>query len=106
MHTTAFHAGGGRQRRHASRCPTACTAFHDYQLHLDGRRDRQFSVDGQLVHRYRQPAHRACTAWPFDAPQYLLLNIAIGGVLGGAVDDRIFPVTMEVEHVRVYQAPR
>lgn len=42
-------------------------------------------------------------AWPFDAPQYLLLNVAIGGDLGGAVDERIFPVTLEIDHVRVYQ---
>ena len=32
-----------------------------------------------------------------------LLNLAIGGDLGGAVDDRIFPVTLEIEHMRVYQ---
>ena len=44
-------------------------------------------------------------AWPFDFPQYLLLNIAIGGNLGGAVDNSIFPVTLEIEHVRVFQKP-
>jgi hypothetical protein len=27
------------------------------------------------------------------------------GVLGGAMDDGIFPVTMEIEHVRVWQPP-
>jgi beta-glucanase (GH16 family) len=41
--------------------------------------------------------------WPFDYPQYLLLNIAIGGDLGGPIDDAIFPVTLEVDYVRVYQ---
>jgi hypothetical protein len=39
-------------------------------------------------------------------PQLLLLNVAIGGDLGGPVDDSIFPMTMEVDCVRVYQAPR
>jgi hypothetical protein len=29
--------------------------------------------------------------------------VAIGGFLGGPVDDKIFPVTMEVDYVRVYQ---
>jgi len=47
--------------------------------------------------------HTGYNAWPFDRPQYLLLNIAIGGTLGGTVDDTIFPVQMEIEHVRVYQ---
>jgi hypothetical protein len=34
-----------------------------------------------------------------------LLNIAIGGDRGGSIDNTTFPVTMEIDHVRVYQAP-
>jgi beta-glucanase (GH16 family) len=43
--------------------------------------------------------------WPFDAPQYLILNIAVGGTWGGekGVDDAVFPQRMEVDYVRVYQ---
>ena len=41
--------------------------------------------------------------WPFDAPQFMILNVAVGGDLGGAVDDAIFPVQMVVDYVRVYQ---
>jgi beta-glucanase (GH16 family) len=43
--------------------------------------------------------------WPFDSPQYLILNIAVGGDWGGqqGVNDAIFPVQMEVDYVRVYQ---
>ncbi len=46
--------------------------------------------------------------WAFDAPQFLIVNIAVGGGFGGAVDDSIFPARMEIDHVRVYQesAPR
>lgn len=53
------------------------------------------------------PGERASLVerWPFDKPQFLILNIAVGGGLGGAVDDAVFPVSMEVEHVRVYRAP-
>jgi beta-glucanase (GH16 family) len=42
--------------------------------------------------------------WPFDKPHYFLMNIAVGGNLGGleGVDDSIFPATMEVDYVRVY----
>ena len=80
----------------------ACSAFHDYQLHWTAD-ELAIGIDGVVYYRYPNPrAGRA--AWPFDAPQYLLLNIAIGGTLGGAVDETIFPVTMEIEHVRVYQA--
>jgi hypothetical protein len=31
------------------------------------------------------------------------MNIAIGGDLGGKVDDSIFPVEFQIEHVRVYK---
>jgi len=43
--------------------------------------------------------------WPFSKPFYFLMNIAVGGNWGGlqGVDDTIFPATMEVDYVRVYQ---
>lgn len=84
--------------------PSACTAFHDYQLHWTAD-EIAIGVDGAVFHRYRNP-RSGRAAWPFDAPQYLLLNIAIGGTLGGAVDDSIFPRTLAIEHVRVWQAAR
>ncbi|GAA0858597.1 hypothetical protein GCM10009114_28800 [Aliiglaciecola litoralis] len=46
-------------------------------------------------------------AWPFDHPYHLILNLAIGGQwgrAGGPIDDRLFPVRMEVDYVRIYQA--
>jgi len=45
--------------------------------------------------------------WPFDKPFYFLMNIAVGGTWGGSqgVDDTIFPATMEVDYIRVYQKP-
>ena len=40
---------------------------------------------------------------PFDYPQYLKLNLALGGSWGGQIDDSIFPQTFEIDYVRVYQ---
>jgi beta-glucanase (GH16 family) len=39
----------------------------------------------------------------FRKPFYLILNMAIGGTLGGAVDAASFPLYMYVDYVRVYQ---
>ena len=86
----------------------ACGAFHRYQM-LWTERDITFGVDGvnDLTYpRLDVGAAGAARAWPFDGPQFLLLNLAIGGDLGGPVDDSIFPVTMEVDYVRVWQAPK
>ena len=92
---------GGAAQGAATQISDACTAFHDYQLHWTAD-EISFGVDGVVYFRYPNP-RTGRRFWPFEAPQVLILNIAIGGALGGAVDDGIFPVTMEVEHVRVWQ---
>lgn len=46
-------------------------------------------------------------AWPFDKPQYLILNIAVGGASGGqqGIGQSIFPQRMCIDYLRVYQTP-
>jgi beta-glucanase (GH16 family) len=40
---------------------------------------------------------------PFQHPQYIILNLAIGGDSGGKIDDTAFPMQFVVDYVRVYQ---
>ena len=40
---------------------------------------------------------------PFSKPQYLLINLALGGSWGGDIDDSIFPQRYLVDYIRVYQ---
>ena len=40
---------------------------------------------------------------PFRRPQYVLLNLALGGDNGGEIDDAAFPMKYEIDYVRVYQ---
>lgn len=99
VHMAAGH--GGQAAGGATRLPTACTAFHNYQVHWTPQH-LHFSIDG-VVHFHYPNLKLGPSAWPFDQANFLILNLAIGGDLGGPVDDAIFPVAMEVEHVRVYQ---
>jgi beta-glucanase (GH16 family) len=48
------------------------------------------------------PSH---LAWPFDQDFHFIFNIAVGGNWGGVqgVDTNIFPTSMIVDYVRVYQ---
>jgi beta-glucanase (GH16 family) len=80
----------------------ACTAFHKYQLTWDSSAIT-IGVDGINYFTYTKPAGSANDRWPFDNPQYMLLNLAVGGVLGGTVNNTSFPNRMEVDYVRVYQ---
>ena len=44
--------------------------------------------------------------WPFDQPAYLIMNVAVGGNLGGTVDINDIPdMRMMIDYVRVYKAP-
>lgn len=80
--------------------------FHVYAVAWDDSR-MEFSVDGRKYFTYENE-HTGKAAWPFDDPQYLILNLAIGGDWGGrkGIDDAIFPQRMEVDYVRVYQRTR
>ena len=91
----------GTQRGGSTQVSDACTAYHNYQLTWT-REQILVGVDNVNYFRFANPG-TGYAAWPYDKPQYLLLNLAIGGAMGGTVDDAIFPVSMDVDYVRVYQ---
>lgn len=78
-----------------------CGSFHRYQMSWNQERV-VFGVDDENYHQYIN-SHKGFEEWPYDQPFYFILNVAIGGTLGGTVNDSIFPVTMEVDYIRVYQ---
>ncbi len=40
---------------------------------------------------------------PYKHPQYIIVNLALGGNCGGPIDDASLPLRMEVDYIRVYQ---
>ncbi|WP_188362377.1 family 16 glycosylhydrolase [Flavobacterium orientale] len=60
-----------------------------------------FLLDGVAFYTYN-PAVKNASTWPFDAEQYLLLNIAMGGVAGN-IPSSFTQASMEIDYVRVYQ---
>jgi len=77
--------------------PTATSDFHVYRLAWTAER-LVFSVDGAEHFAYAPPVRDAAT-WPFDADQYLLLNVAVQG----PIDPSFEAAAMVVDYVRVYQ---
>ncbi len=78
------------------------TKYHVYGMDWTKEYIR-FLVDGKLVYQYA-PNHKTAANWPFDKPSFFIFNVAIGGDWGGPViDNSIFPQTMVVDYVRVYQ---
>jgi beta-glucanase (GH16 family) len=104
VHTGAYNHSRGNHRNNRITIPDVCAEFHKYQLHWTANRIT-VGVDDRYYFQYSNDG-TGNPSWPFDSPQYLILNIAIGGDWGGqqGVDDAIFPVRMEIDYVRIYQA--
>jgi beta-glucanase (GH16 family) len=100
VHTLSGFGGGGVGDR--TTLTDACTAFHTYRLTWTSDKIIM-GVDGADYFTYAKTAGASNAQWPFDRPQFMILNLAIGGTLGGAIDNSIFPREMQVDFVRVYQ---
>jgi beta-glucanase (GH16 family) len=107
LHTALFNHVKKTQRSAQKLVPTSCSQFHVYQL--DWRPDSlTIGVDGGGILRVLNDQPGGKGAWPFDVPFHMILNLAIGGNWAGAkgIDDAAMPQRMEVDYVRVWQAPR
>ena len=106
VHTKAYNHVMKTNKGTTIDAPKVWAAFHTYTMDWTPERI-DWMLDGKRVYTYKKPENATIEQWPFDAPQYLLLNLAIGGDWGGAkgIDDAIFPSRFEVDYVRVY-APK
>ena len=84
--------------------------FHTYgiewaQEEKDGKDVIRFTIDGETYAEAWESQVDDPKYWPFNQPEYIILNLAIGGKMGGEVDDAIFDTQriMYVDWVRVYQ---
>ncbi len=95
MHTPSSF--GGTVNHGGQTIATASTEFHIYTLEWSSEK-MVFKVDGNEHYTYN-PANKNADTWPFDAEQYLLLNIAIQPSIVASFTDS----KMEIDYVRVYQ---
>ncbi len=71
--------------------------FHIYSLEWT---DTSISIFLDGV-KYYELANTS--ALPFNENFFLILNVAMGGTLGGSIDSSFSEATMEIDYVRVYQ---
>lgn len=86
--------------------------FHVYGIEwkeeeFNGRDQIVFSVDGIEYATVTEDMNHIndIKYWPFVQEHYFIINLALGGNMGLAIDDAIFdqPVVMKVDWVRAYQ---
>jgi beta-glucanase (GH16 family) len=108
----------------SSRDERGNVAWHSVKLPLTELRDKRWAeqfhvwrmdwdqdviklyVDDRLLNSVEVLSTRngdGVGAIPFRQPQYLLLNLAVGGDAGGDPAETRFPARFEVDYVRVYQ---
>ena len=88
---------GGTINKGGRMISNASTEFHTYTLYWDANK-MVFSVD-DIVHYTYEPSPKNIQNWPYDAPQYLLFNVAMLPNVTGSFTES----AMEIDYVRVYQ---
>ncbi|HTN36303.1 MAG TPA: family 16 glycosylhydrolase [Arachidicoccus sp.] len=103
VHTEKYNHVIHTQKSKSVYCPTLYSQFHTYALEWTPE-IMGFFMDDALQYSFKNE-HKGSAGWPFDQPFHLLMNIAVGGDWGGhnGIDSSIFPQTMEVDYVRIFQ---
>jgi beta-glucanase (GH16 family) len=77
--------------------------FHVYTIEWTTNQIRWY-VDGQAYKTVSPQDLPAGKQWVYDHPFFIILNFAVGGLWPGSPDaTSVFPQTMMVDYVRVYQ---
>jgi beta-glucanase (GH16 family) len=103
IHTRAYNHVQGTNKGNSLVVPRPDEEFHVYET-VWTPTQIDVLVDGQRYFTFpKEPGGDA--VWPFDRPQYLILNLAIGGNWGGrqGIDDAAFPARFVIDYVRVYR---
>ncbi len=77
--------------------PNVSDEFHIYSVEWTPT-EIQFAVDGNVYHTFSNNA-----SLPFESDFFLIVNVAMGGNFGGAIDPNFDESTLEIDYIRVYQ---
>lgn len=99
-HTRAYYFKQGNHISSTIPVRGMSTGFHVYTLDWEPDAIRM-SCDGE--HYYTYDKTESPLSWPFDRPQNLILNLAMGGGMGGPIAAGIGPQRLLVDYVRVYE---
>jgi len=103
VHTKFNNSILGNEKAERIKIKNASCKFHTYRMdwtpygirgYVNGKKYFEYLNNGK-GHKY----------WPFDEKFFLIINLAIGGDWGGlkGIDKNIFPATMEIDYVKIYE---
>ncbi|MBT8260622.1 MAG: family 16 glycosylhydrolase [Bacteroidia bacterium] len=106
-HASTHSASGyfklGNQPTNRIEVPNMNNKFHTYSVEWSPEKIVAF-VDDKAYFSYNDKSSEL--SWPFNSPQNIILNLAIGDNLGGyyGIDDTIHSQKMIIDYVRVYES--
>ncbi len=102
LHGPGYSGGGGISGNTVLAGAALGDDFHVYAIEWEENRIRWF-LDGQQFFSLTPANLPNGSAWVFNAPQFLILNVAVGGNWpGNPGTSTVFPQRMTVDYVRVY----
>lgn len=99
IHTPS--SSGATENMKSTTVEDASDEFHVYSVNWSANQIT-FLIDDEIYYTYA-PEDKNADTWPFDADQFIILNVAMGGTLGGTIDPAFTESSMEIDYVRVYQ---
>ena len=91
---------GNTQNKGGIQASDIAQNYHVYSMNWSPNQI-SFLLDDVLYYTYNPTVKNAST-WPFDADQYFLLNVAMGG-FAGTIPANFTQASMIVDYIRVYQ---
>jgi beta-glucanase (GH16 family) len=103
LHGPGYSGGGGLTGRFELEGGTFNEDFHIFVLEWSAHQIT-WLVDGERFQTMTRDSLPSGTAWVFDHPFFIILNVAVGGRFVGSPDASTqFPQTMLVDWVRVFK---
>ncbi len=99
VHTRAYYFKQGNHLTSTLPVNDISTAFHEYAVVWNQDSIAAYVDD---VHYFSYAQKESALAWPFDAPQNIILNLAMGGGWGGAIEGDLTQARYLIDYVRVY----
>jgi len=98
FHTGAYYFKKGNQVKNIVDLEKMDTEYHTYTIEWYPEQINAY-VDGNKWCTYDKTGSEL--EWPFDKPQNMILNIAVGGFMGGEIDPQLDTQEFIIDYVRV-----
>ena len=104
VHATVHYSLDGKHKSSGSKLETPAP-YDDFHIYaVEWNQDRMdFFFDDKKYCTFDLKAADERGENPFRKPQFLMVNLALGGAWGGQIDDAIMPQKFLIDYVRVFK---